>query len=296
MLDCGGIRELGAVSKNCFIAAAASLPLAAACVAAPGGLGALERFRDCPECPLMAVVPAGSFLMGAPKAEEGWDEMEGPVHRVTFAAPFAIGAHEVTFAQWDACVAGGGCGGHRPGDEGWGRGSRPVINVSWDDARSYAAWLSRRTGESYRLPSESEWEYAARAGTTTPFHTGLTISTEQANYDGSYAYGSGPKGFFRGRTIPVGSFEANAFGLHDVHGNVWEWTADCWHWDYPNYEGAPSDGSAKNSGEWECSNRVLRGGAWNLNPWSLRSAERTVYPSRDFYNVFGFRVARTLEP
>ena len=259
-----------------------------------GGGGRVgERFRDCDVCPEMVVVPAGTFLMGAPESEVDSHWAERPVHAVSVPS-FAVGVYEVTFDEWDACVAGGGCGGYRPDDEVLGRGRRPVINVSWDDAQSYVEWLSSRTGERYRLPSESEWEYAARAGTTTPFHTGETITTDQANYDGGWLYPSGdydPNGLYRGQTVPVGSFGANAFGLHDVHGNVREWVQDCWN---DNYEGAPADGSAWLSGR--CDRRVLRGGSWRVRPSVLRAAYRywdsTGYPSS---NV-GFRVARTLTP
>ena len=167
-------------------------------------------------------------------------------------------------------MAGGGCDGHRPGDRGWGRGQRPVIHVSWKDARSYVGWLSRKTGKQYRLLSEAEWEYSARAGTTGPFHFGSTISTDQANYDGRYTYGSGRVGVYRRKTVPVGSFPANGFGLHDMHGNVWEWVEDCWH---DSYSGAPSDGSAWTTGG-ECSKRVLRGGPGTSVPRFLRSAYR----------------------
>ena len=239
-------------------------------------LGVGQRFRDCPECPELVVVPAGSFLMGSPDAEEGRREVEGPVHRVTFAAPFAVGVHEVTVSEFgrfvdetgystgDSCAAWeknhwkerSSLGWRSPGfDQG---DAHPVVCVSWRDALAYVGWLSGLTGKEYRLPSESEWEYAARAGTATPFHTGATISTDQANYDGNYVYGNGRQGAYREGTLPVGSFPANGFGLHDVHGNVWEWVQDCWH---GNYEGAPSDGSAWASGD--CSVRVLRGGAWN---------------------------------
>ena len=141
-------------------------------------------FRDCDNCPQMVVVPAGNYMMGSPASEEGRDEDEGPRHRVTIGYPLAVGVHEVTFAEWDACEAAGGCGGYRPDDEGWGRGSRPVINVSWEDAREYVRWLSRETGEAYRLPSESEWEYVARAGTTTARHWGESES-------GQCGYGNG---------------------------------------------------------------------------------------------------------
>ena len=250
-----------------------------------------DVFRDCDACPEMVIVPAGTYLMGSPASEEGRGNNEGPVHRVTMAQPFAVGKYEVTFAEWDACVAGGGCGGYRPADAGWGRGTRPVINVSWKDAQAYVRWLSEQTGQGYRLLSEAEWEYVARAGTTTAFHTGSTISTEQANYNGNHTYGSGRKGEYRGRTVPVGSFPANGFGLHDVHGNVWEWTQDCWN---VGYGGAPVDGWAWESGE--CVWRMLRGGSWFDSPRDLRSANRSKYTSwtRNFND--GFRLARTLTP
>ena len=226
-------------------------------------------FRDCAECPEMVVVPAGWYMMGSPSSEEERYDWEGPRHRVTIARPFAVGVYEVMFAEWDECVAGGGCEGYRPDDEGWGRGKHPVINVSWDDAQLYVRWLSGRTGERYRLLSEAEWEYVARAGTTTPFHTGATISINQANYDGNYTYGSGREGTYRERTVTVGRFRANAFRLYDVHGNVWEWTQDCWN---DSYRGAPTDGRAREGGE--CNLRVLRGGSWNSPPQHVRSAIR----------------------
>ena len=185
-----------------------------------------SRFRDCDDCPEMVVVPAGSYLMGSPRSEPGRHRDEGPLHRVRIAQPLAVGVYEVTFAEWDACVRDGGCDWYPP-DQGWGRGRRPVIHVSWEDAQQYAAWLSGGTGERYRLLSEAEWEYVARAGTTTPFHTGKTISTEVANYNGELTYGGGTSGVYRGQTVPVGSFPANDFGLRDVHGNVSEWVDDC---------------------------------------------------------------------
>ena len=156
--------------------------------------------------------------MGSPDNEPGRNSEEGPQRRVTIA-PFAIGKTEVTFAQWDACVSAGGCS-RRPADNGWGRGARPVMRVSWEDAQEYVGWLSRQSGQSYRLPSEAEWEYAARAGTETPFHTGRRISTDQANFAGDYTYNGSSKGQYRGQTTPVGSFAANGWGLHDMHGNV----------------------------------------------------------------------------
>ena len=247
-------------------------------------------FRDCRDRPEMVVVPSGSFMMGSPSSEEGRDDDEGPVHRVRIPRPFAVGKHEVTFAEWDACVRGGGCGGYRPDDRGWGRGRRPVIEVIWNDAKSYVRWLIGKTGKRYRLLSESEWEYAARAGTRTPFHTGRTISTDQANYSGNYTYGSGRKGVYRKKTVPVGSFDANGFGLHDMHGNVWEWVEDCWN---GSYAGAPSDGRAWESGS--CGRRVSRGGSWYNSPWYLRSADRSRVDSGVRISYNGFRVARTLD-
>jgi formylglycine-generating enzyme required for sulfatase activity len=245
-------------------------------------------FRDCADCPEMVVIPAGTFTMGSPPTEAERRDNEGPQHRVTIAKPFAMAKYELTFAEWDACDADGGCK-YRPGDNGWGRGRRPVTNVSWNDAKQYIAWLSRKTGKTYRLPGEAEWEYAARAGTTTPFATGATISTEQANYHGNYVYGSGQKGVHRGQTVPVGAFAANRFGLHDMHGNVDEWVEDCWN---SSYNGAPGDGRAWLSGD--CTQRVLRGGSWNANPRHLRSALRGGLPTTGRKGG-GFRLARTLD-
>ena len=245
-------------------------------------------FRDCPICPMMVEVPAGWFLMGSPASEEGRDGDEGPQHRVTIAGRLAVGVYEVTFEEWDACVSGGGCNEYRPYDREWGRRQRPVIHVSWEDARAYVRWLSEQTRESYRLLSEAEWEYVARAGTTTPFYFGRTIATSQANYNGNYTYGSGRRGRYRGQTVPVGSFAPNAFGLYDTHGNVWEWVEDCWNGSYRN---APADGSARNSGD--CSRCVRRGGSWIDLPSALRSGFRNGFTSVVRVDVNGFRVART---
>ncbi len=247
-----------------------------------------ETFRDCETCPEMVVVPAGTFQMGSSASEEGRDYDEGPVHRVTIGQPFAVGVYEVTFAEWDACVRGGGCGGYRPADNGWGRGQWPVIKVSWEDAQAYVRWLSQQTGQRYRLLSEAEWEYVARAGTTTPFHFGQTIHPSQANYDANYTYGGGRRGQARERTVPVGSFPPNAFGLYDVHGNVSEWVQDCWN---GGYAGAPGDGRAWESGD--CRRRVIRGGAWDGNPRYLRSAFRSRDSGNRLY-INGFRIARLL--
>ncbi len=230
--------------------------------------------------------------MGSPKGEKDrQDIIEDPQHRGSIGQAFAVGKFTVTFEEWEACVWDGGCGGYRPEDGGWGRGRRPVIHVSWNDAKAYVAWLKQKTGREYRLLSESEWEYSARGGTTTPFWWGSSISTSQANYAGSYTYNGGKKGEDRQKTVPVDSFSANPFGLYQMHGNVWQWVEDCS--DY-NYSGAPSDGSAWTAGD--CSRRVLRGGSWDDVPEKLRAASRN-WDSPDYrnYNV-GLRVARTLTP
>ena len=241
-------------------------------------------FRDCDECPEMVVIPAGSFTMGSPASSD-----EVPQHLVTIARQFAAGKFEVTFDECDVCVRESGCG-HNPGDEGWGRGRRPVINVSWNDAKQYVRWLSRKTGWNYRLLSEAEWEYVTRAGTTTAFSWGNSITPQQANYRTTESYAGSPvTASYREQTVPVGSFEPNAFGLYDVHGNVWEWTEDCLNF---KYYGAPADGSAWISGD--CGYRVLRGGSWVNVPIAARSAFRLRNNSGNRYNYFGFRVARML--
>jgi formylglycine-generating enzyme required for sulfatase activity/tRNA A-37 threonylcarbamoyl transferase component Bud32 len=247
---------------------------------ARGARRAVQRagteFQDCPDCPRMVVIPAGNFTMGSPASEAWRDNEEGPQHRVVNQRPFAAGRYEVTFDEWDACFRENGCR-HNPEDAGWGRGRRPVINVSWRDAKQYAEWLSRKTGKRYRLLTEAEWEYAARAGTATKYSAGETISLSQANFGAR-------------QTVPVGSFGPNAFGLFDVHGNVWEWTEDCWN---ASYNGAPADGSAWLSSD--CSLRVIRGGSWDNNPRGVRSASRYRVTTGDRNNINGFRVARTLE-
>jgi formylglycine-generating enzyme required for sulfatase activity len=206
---------------------------------------------------------------------------------VTIRQPFAVGKFEVTFAEWDACVASGGCR-HKPGDEGWGRGKRPVIYVSWDDTKEYTAWLSNKTGKTYRLLTEAEWEYAARAGTTTRYSFGNELSSAQAN-TAAQAFNE-KKG--QRLTVAVGQYPGNAFGLHDMHGNVCEWVQDCYK---DSYDGAPSDGRAapETSG---CS-RVLRGGSWSMGRQFLRAASRTGgYPPGNRAGFSGFRLARTLSP
>ena len=247
--------------------------------------GALTEFKDCAACPPLVVIPAGEFTMGSPPSEQQAEAQ----HRVTIATPFAVSKSEITFDEWDACIADGGCNGYRPEDEGWGRGNRPVINISWDYAKSYVEWLSRKSGKHYRLLTEAEWEYATRAGTTTTFAFGAALSPTQANYDGS-TDGSGPSDVNRQRTLPVGSFPANGFGLHDMHGNVSEWVEDCWHDQYTAK--APADGSAWLEGN--CDGRVVRGGSWEDSDVELRSAARVgEYKDNSSY-ADGIRIARSL--
>ena len=281
----------------------------------------LERvgkvFRDCGECPEMVVVPAGSYLMGSPSTEVGRDDDEGPVHQVVIGEPFAVGVKEVTRGEYMRFVrvtghsAGDSCwtyedgewkdrGGRNWEDPGFGQmDGHPVVCVNWEDAKGYVEWLSRETGEEYRLLSEAEWEYVARGGSGRAWYWGE---------DGQCGYANGADRALKGRysdwkwevascndghvhTAPVGSFASNGFGLYDVLGNVWEWVEDCWK---ESYAGAPSDGRAWESGN--CGRRVLRGGSWDDVPWYLRSASRGRDATGNRYDDFGFRVARTLTP
>ena len=241
----------------------------------------LDQKKECSDCPLMVAVPPGEYAMGSSSSDRkllgGEYETELPSRSVTVRR-FAVGVHEVTFSQWDACYREEGCS-HKPLDNGWGRGNRPVIDVSWNDAKQYVQWLSKKTEKTYRLLSESEWEYVARAGTKDPFHTGSTISTRQANFGNSQR-----------RTIEVGRLANNRYGLHDVHGNVWEWVQDCWH---GNYRGAPNDGSAWTQGG-DCGKRVYRGGSWKDGSNYARSAYRWGADIRQRAGNIGFRVARDL--
>jgi formylglycine-generating enzyme required for sulfatase activity len=248
-----------------------------------------ETFSECVKtdgdfskyCPEMVVIPAGKFMMGSPSTEKDRDEDEGPQHQVIIARPFAVSKFEVTFDQWDACIQYGGC--TRVGDP-FGGGKQPAINISWYDAEEYVEWLSKLTGRTYRLLTEAEWEYAARAGST-----GLYSFEGDASLLGEYAW----YGLNSGRkTHPVGEKRPNAFGLYDMHGNVWEWVGDCYH---NSYDGSPSDGTV-----WwtagDCSRRVVRGGSLNDNPQFLRSAARGGLFANDRYTNQGFRVGRTLTP
>ena len=226
--------------------------------------------------PEMVEVPGGSFMMGADPEDKEGQTSEYPQHLVAVPA-FALGKFEVTFAEWDDCFAAGGCS-HRPDDEGWGRGRRPVINVSWDDALEYVTWLGDLTGEPYRLPSEAEWEYALRAGGTTRYATGDVLTAADANF-----------GVKDGRTVEVGSYPPNAFGLYDMHGNAMEWVMDRYS---ETYDGAPSDGSVWEDGL-DTLQRVLRGGSWGALVEDPRAASRIGRPADNRNDDFGFRVAKS---
>ena len=239
----------------------------------------------------MVDIPGGTFRMGN-LSGVGEDDDERPVHTVTVPA-FRMGKYEVTFAQWDACVADGGCGGYRPDDEGWGRGNRPVINVSWDDAQSFIDWLNDKTDENFRLPTEAEWEYAARADTTTIYHFGNAEAQlcRYANHaDSSTDYSNTNKACSDGvgkRTATVGRYQPNSYGLYDMHGNVWEWVQDCYN---DSYVGAPSDGRAWMSGD--CGQHTLRGGSWYNGPRAMHSATRTKRALASRHSHLGFRLAQ----
>ena len=225
--------------------------------------------------PEMAVIPAGSFRMGC-VSETACRESEQPVRRVTIAAPFSMSKHEITFDDFDRFAR--ATGRERPDDTGWGRGRRPVINVSWEDANDYASWLSTESGRRYRLPTEAEWEYAARAGAETAYSWGDALAANEAN-----CTGCGRRS--RDRTVPTGLFRANAWGLHDMHGNVWEWVEDCWS---EGHDGAPVDGSARTQGD--CGRRTLRGGSWFNSSAFARSASRLSGNPTVRGNIAGFRV------
>jgi formylglycine-generating enzyme required for sulfatase activity len=243
----------------------------------------------------MVMIPSGSFMMGSPETEEGSNDDERPQHQVTIKA-FCLGKYQVTQAQWKAVAAFPQVNKELKLDPSRFKGDgstsltnhRPVEQVSWEDAVEFCDRLSRHTKRQYRLPSEAEWEYACRAGTTTPFHFGETITTDLVNYNGNYTYGQGSKGVYRKETTEVGSFGvANNFGLYDMHGNVWEWCQDSWH---SNYKGAPTDGSAWLDNKESSNRKLLRGGSVDLNPGNCRSASRYYY-SLDPYNLnIGFRV------
>jgi len=261
-------------------------------VSAASGSG--EVFRDCANCPVMVVIPAGSFQIGSNTRIS-----ETPQTPVSIPEPFALGKFEVTFEEWGACVADGGCANKSPSDHGWGKGKRPVIYVTWEHAGNYIVWLNSKVkGSPYRLPSEAEWEYAARGDPTgvkrSEYGWGNSIDCKNSHYNGGKNSDCYFKfnGAFRG-TRPVGSYPANNFGLFDMHGNVWEWVEDCWHSNYATLPTLTKTQGAPWVSE-NCIFRVIRGGSWMNEADRLRSSNRSRLGAvnRDFN--FGFRVARSL--
>jgi formylglycine-generating enzyme required for sulfatase activity len=248
-----------------------------------------SEFKECEKCPDMVVVPAGSFMMG-PTDNGSKRAAADTRHKVIFPHAFAVGRFAVTFDEWDACVADGGCSGYKPWDNGWGRGKRPVVNVSWTDAKGYIAWLSARTGKPYRLLSEAEREYVTRAGTQSAFWWGALASRRQANYDDKASQDKASKGSPGQKTLPVDSYQPNPWGLYQVHGNIWEWVEDCQN---ESYVGAPTDGTAWMTGH--CDRRVLRGGSWVSTAEAVESGSRYGVQAEGRVSNVGFRVARELK-
>ena len=281
----------------------------------PVNLKAGATFKDSAngvESPLMVVIPPtgpGGFMMGSPASEAGRDSDEKQ-HRVTLSQPFALSQTEVTWAQWEICTSSGGCtvAGESKPTPAWGTGRQPVINVSWNQASAFAQWLNSKLGFAandpyrYRLPSEAEWEYAARGGNTGPFGFGKdsvgrerNISADLANYGANFSYDGSPKGKYWAQTGEVASYPANAYGLNDMHGNVWEWVADCSEDDYDKLPDAvKTKGAAHRENDAGCPNRVLRGGSWFSDPRYLRAASRIWDTPTYRYFYIGFRLARML--
>ncbi|WP_051321589.1 formylglycine-generating enzyme family protein [Chrysiogenes arsenatis] len=261
-------------------------------------LGIPVEIRECPECPEVRVIPTGSYTMGSPASEMG-SNAERPQHTVTIAHPLLVGKYAITFDEWDACYASGGC--TQRLEDLWGRGNQPLIGASWIQITTeYLPWLNRVAGLAdapaayqYRLLSEAEWEYAARAGTTGHFSFGGVITASRANF--CYpASDSEAESMARGcsqGTVAVGSYPPNPWGLYDVHGNVWEFVADCWHSDYV---GAPTDGSVWGTEQCLLNKRITRGGAWSSFPKMARSAYRGSATEDANSRIVGFRIARTI--
>ena len=310
-----GFGLLGATLATASAAARAPLPPSSPSI--PG-----TKFRECRVCPEMVVIPPGAFIMGSPDTEKGRFKKEGPEHRVTIARPFAMAVNLVTRGEWRRFVRATGrkdpeaCriydvsfADHdlvRVYGKNWRRPHfaqtevHPVVCVTWDDARAYAGWVNGQTGAiggtgPYRLPSEAEWEYAARAGTTSPYYWGSEINRAQTNYGPEILpFAPVASGADRWKyTSPVGAFPANPFGLYDMAGNVWQFTLDCWH---ETYDGAPADGSARTDGK--CDERAVRGGSWFKVPTGQRSAMRGQGKVADLKgnHEIGFRLVRDLGP
>lgn len=244
-----------------------------------------NEFKHCYLCPQMIIIPAGEFMMGSPATETNRGNDESPQRNVIVDDDFAVGVFEITYKQWEFCLNDNGCD-HNPVDNGWGRDNQPVSNVSWLDAKQYIEWLSNKTGHQYRLLTEAEWEYVARAGSTTRFWWGDETPRGKA-----VCIKCDLTGETNNRSKSVGSYAPNPFGLYDLHGNVWEWVEDCWS---KNYVDHPVDASAFIPEE-QCKRRVVRGGAWPNGGRQLRSANRSWKgPTHRSMNGKGFRVAMTL--
>jgi len=270
----GGLRCAWVIALGLAVGALADAP-------AEGPRIFRDRLADGSQGPELVVIPAGRFEMG--DLQGNGDPDEAPVREVTLARPFALGRYEVTFEEYDHFAR--ATGNPLLDDSGFGRGRHPVVNATWPDALAYVLWLSEQSGERYRLPSEAEWEYAARAGTRTGFWWGDEPQPGRANCSGCGTEWDGD------RTAPVGSLPANPFGLHEVLGNLWEWTADCFH---DSYQGVPSDGRAHVYRH--CGQKVVRGGSWVVPPRELRAANRwRIYPVAPSDEI-GFRVVRELRP
>ena len=237
----------------------------------------------------MVVINPGTGILGSPDSEEKRARFENPLRNTSISYKFEVSKYEITFDDWAKCLKDGGCAGHKPDDKEWGRGKRPVIDVSFNDAKNFVKWLNKKTGETYRLLSEVEWEYVARAGQTGPFGTGNGISSKDANFDGKAPYGAGAAGPYLRKTQPVGQYEPNAFGVYDMHGNVYEWVEDCWNADHT---GAVGDGSPRTDGD--CDFRVMKGGSWVTHGYQARAAARIRYVTDYRYDDYGIRIARTL--
>jgi formylglycine-generating enzyme required for sulfatase activity len=246
-----------------------------------------DSFKECDLCPEMVVVPKGSYVMGTPANEPERDVGEGPQHRVTIAKAFAVGRFAITGDEWEACVADHACDPRFARKPGPGEGRLPAPGLSFDAAKAYLAWISKKAGRTYRLPSESEREYFTRAGTTTPFWFGKVISPQNASYRASMSYNNGPRGVDGKGPVPVDSYPANPFGLYQVSGNTTEWTEDCYNKRYT--EDTPSDGSPWLEGD--CTQRIVRGGEWDSWPASLRSGYRDKTVA---IGSSGLRAVRTL--
>ena len=251
-----------------------------------GELNSGDKIKDCEECPELVVVPPGSFLMGGLNNGSMEPSREQPVHKVTIIYSFAVGKYEVTSAQWKACVDDGGCSNNTsPEVNKQNRANHPVVRVTWRDAKEFTSWLKQKTGKDYRLLSEAEWEYMARAGISTIFPWGNLPSNENARFDSD-------------STVPVGSYKPNSFGVYDVIGNVWEWVEDCWH---SNYVDAPTNGKAwRKSGRHNCNRRVIRGGGYfygsNIVRLSYRRSHSVVGSTERSDEQTGFRIARSIMP